>query len=65
MLTAGFVPAAPRREGHWEKGLFSPGKKDKGGEKKILKALIMLLLHSGRTRVEVCIGTVLAEGKLH
>lgn len=68
MLTAGFVPAAPRREGHCQKGLFSPKKKKKKGvregRKKILKALIMLL-HSGRTRVGVCVGTVLAEGKLH
>lgn len=45
--------------------VFSQKKRDKGGGEKILKALITLLPHSGRTRVGVCVGTVLAEGKLH
>lgn len=47
------------------KGTVFSQKRAKGGEKNTLKTLITLQLYSVRTRVGVCVGTVLAEDKLH
>lgn len=60
----GLCQQIPAGRGTAKRDCFLPKKGIREGRKKNLKALIMLL-HSGRTRVGVCVGTVLAEGKLH
>lgn len=61
----GLCQQLPKGRGTGKRDWFLPKKGIREGRKKILKALITLLLHSGRTKAGVCVGTVLAGGKLH
>jgi len=64
-LAAESAPAAPRGEGEWQTGPFSPQKTDRGGKKKKRKkAVTVLPLHPGRSGVAAGTGTVSAEGSL-